>query len=505
MSGLGIITRRRAIQASPVQGDYIRFADPVAKKLCIDNFSSDGIGLTPEDAAAVTSIGLVFAGNKELVSFDEFKYFTSVTSISSGADAVTGGAFANCTALKSISLPNSLREIRPFSFYACEALESINLNNEYITLIGNEAFKSCKKMQVDINLPNLQVLGSRVSADVFMYSGITTITSLGIISKIWGYTLSEHGTFLGCTNLTSAILPETLTTIGGRAFQGCTQLAELNIPSSVTTIEGQALYNCTSLTYDILTLNVTTLGQNALYGVNIKSLRFNYLTSLPTSSDTTQNFGNKDILEDVILNGTLTSIPVYSFYNYKNLRNVSLSDTISTINNQAFQNTTSLESINLNYVKVISGYDSRGAFAGSGIKTLNAPNLESLPLNFSGTAYSAVFNNSALERIENSGKITTIPNGNSNSGCFQRCYNLRFARLPETLTSIGAHTFRYDTALETVICEATTPPTLGTNAFANTNSTFLIYVPDESVEAYKTATNWSAFASRIYPMSIYEI
>jgi hypothetical protein len=48
----------------------------------------------------------------------------------------------------------------------------------------------------------------------------------------------------------------------------------------------------------------------------------------------------------------------------------------------------------------------------------------------------------------------------------------------------------------------TTPPTLAnTNAFSNINSICKIYVPDESVEVYKSATNWVTYADYIYPMS----
>ncbi len=47
----------------------------------------------------------------------------------------------------------------------------------------------------------------------------------------------------------------------------------------------------------------------------------------------------------------------------------------------------------------------------------------------------------------------------------------------------------------------TTPPTLGTSAFYNINSICKIYVPDASVTAYKSATNWNTYADYIYPIS----
>lgn len=68
--------------------------------------------------------------------------------------------------------------------------------------------------------------------------------------------------------------------------------------------------------------------------------------------------------------------------------------------------------------------------------------------------------------------------------------------LPVTLTSIGDDCFNYSSNLTSIICMATTPPTLGDSAFKNTNNC-PIYVPTESVNTYKTAENWSTYASRI--------
>ena len=54
---------------------YIVFKDPVVEQICVSNFSSDGVGVTEEDAAKVTSIDTIFRENTEIVSFDELQYF----------------------------------------------------------------------------------------------------------------------------------------------------------------------------------------------------------------------------------------------------------------------------------------------------------------------------------------------------------------------------------------------------------------------------------------------
>lgn len=113
---------------------------------------------------------------------------------------------------------------------------------------------------------------------------------------------------------------------------------------------------------------------------------------------------------------------------------------------------------------------------------------------------------SGITKILDLGNITAINPGidlNENNAWFSSCKNLTFVKLKETITSIGNNAFNRCENLATVICYATTPPTLATSSFDYTNSVFKIYVPDDSVEAYKVATNWVNYASRIHPLSEY--
>jgi len=70
--------------------------------------------------------------------------------------------------------------------------------------------------------------------------------------------------------------------------------------------------------------------------------------------------------------------------------------------------------------------------------------------------------------------------------------------IPNSVTSISQQAFDNCTALTSVIVLATTPPTLGNvNAFNNNHADRKIYVPADSVAAYKAATRWSTYASVI--------
>ena len=74
--------------------------------------------------------------------------------------------------------------------------------------------------------------------------------------------------------------------------------------------------------------------------------------------------------------------------------------------------------------------------------------------------------------------------------------------IPESLTSIGYGVFSYCSSLENVYCKAIMPPVanrIGTywSTFDDNASGRKIYVPKESVEAYKSADGWADYADSI--------
>ncbi len=91
-------------------------------------------------------------------------------------------------------------------------------------------------------------------------------------------------------------------------------------------------------------------------------------------------------------------------------------------------------------------------------------------------------------------------------GAFARCYNLTTAELP-SVTLIEGYAFGECSVLSTLVigtrtCVLTDWSSLGSTEIDCWKG--YIYVPDDAVEAYKTATNWSIFASQIRPLSEWE-
>ena len=205
MGGLGLMFRRRAIQAHPTisEGGYIlspeRGDQEVLRVLLANGVSSDGYGISKEDAAAVTSIGTWFNGNEKIVNFDELKYFINVTELGLNA-------FANCTNLVSIDL----RNVR--------------------SMLGN-VFSNCASLAINVVMQYLQ---SVTSNNQFSGSGIESVSDLGQLNSLSNYMFSN------CRSLKYAECPASITQISTNVFNGCSSLQYLIFYSeSVPTLFSQ--------------------------------------------------------------------------------------------------------------------------------------------------------------------------------------------------------------------------------------------------------------------------
>ncbi|WP_455592939.1 hypothetical protein [Bacteroides sp.] len=84
---------------------------------------------------------------------------------------------------------------------------------------------------------------------------------------------------------------------------------------------------------------------------------------------------------------------------------------------------------------------------------------------------------------------------------YHYCSSLESAVVPDGVNRIEGDTFYMCRKLKEIAIKATIPPTMVNLRLTDLPADFAFYVPDESVEAYKTASGWSAFADHIKPMS----
>ena len=148
---------------------------------------------------------------------------------------ITSVKATNNTALTYIQIPNTVTSIEDGdyntgSFYKCTALASVSLPDT-MTMIGNYAFSGC------------DALGS-----VTLHEGIKNI---GV------------GAFNNCTSLLSITIPESVTSINAT---NNTALMMIKLPNTMTSIDNNSFANCISLSFIIISDSITSINENAFYG-----------------------------------------------------------------------------------------------------------------------------------------------------------------------------------------------------------------------------------------------
>ncbi len=183
----------------------------------------------------VTSIG-------ELV-FYRCESLTSVT-IPDSVTSICRGAFAGCTSLTNITIPDSVTSIGAGVFYGCTGLKSITVDENNENYINN----------------NDGVLFNKDKTKIVMYPAGNTRTTYIIPDSV--ISIGERA-FGCCNNLTSITIPDSATSIGECAFEGCDNLTGITIGDSVTSIGEKAFQGCTSLTSITIPDSVTYIGDLA--------------------------------------------------------------------------------------------------------------------------------------------------------------------------------------------------------------------------------------------------
>lgn len=217
--------------------------------------------------------------------------------------------------------------------------------------------------------------------------------------------------------------------------------------------------------------------------------------------------------------GYLTSDEVKSLGDYNEMTYAIIGDCTVDIDNACFKGFTKLKYATLSsgqtYIpnNCFSGCTSlQGVYIPSGITSLTSyvfdycSSLTSIGPKGSGASIEipsgvtkiggyTFANCSGLTSVTIPNNVTSIGNG-----AFQSCDGLTSVTIPDNVQTIGERAFLACSNLESVACLATTPPTLGSDAFTNTNNCPLL-VPASSLNAYKSANNWSRYASRIQPLT----
>ena len=252
--------------------ENIQFADALVKELCVQHWDTNGDGeLSTDEAAAVTDVTGVFTYNWNVRSFNEFRYFTGVTTIG-------GDAFHMC-GLTSIDLPANVK------------------------VIGGSAFNETNLTTID---------GGVTVGGIVIPEGVTTL---------------EWEAFACNPGFTSARIPASVTSIAGACFRSCVNLATFSVDPGNTVYRayddilyesntGLVAYPTPKSGVCVIPEDIETVYEFAFYNISVNDL------TLPSTLKTMREqwFIQEDLHRIFSDSPNPPQIDEYTFreYNYEN-------------------------------------------------------------------------------------------------------------------------------------------------------------------------------------------
>ena len=406
--------------------------------------TTDGNIFEPADGAFNAAItNNLYLDSGGVIEFDD-----SVTAIRDQAFYL---AYFNN--LKSITLPDTVESIGDATFYQCLLLEDVTLPSSLRT-IGASAFAECVSL-TDIVIPDgVQVVGDgafRWCDELRSVTMSDSVTSLGAlcfeeckalvrVRLSDNITSIQNSTLFGCISLQELNIPSKLEAVECYAFCGCTLLPDITLPDGLRSIDGYAFMSCHAFTEIDIPEGVTSMGDNCL--------------------------GDCPNLRRVTLPESLEVLGANALFGCALLREVNIPEGITELCSGLFQGCESLESVVLpSRLKTVGDF----AFEGC----------------------------TSLTEIDLPATVTHV-----NQSAFAYCYSLERAVVRnEHLKQIQGSAFAYCPSLTRLELHSVEPPQLPElNIFDGCGEMVGVYVPTESLEAYRCDAAWSTYADYLRPL-----
>lgn len=291
-------------------------------------------------------LGSAFEGTGiEIVYFEE------------GRTVIPSYAFHGCETLKNVVMPSTLEEIGSYAFFGCENIETINIP-QGVKKLGEFTFGNTTSLKSIVLPKSLVEYGNPLVGGSFEGSGLETV----VLEE--GTTQVYEGLFMDCEHLTSVQIPNTVKSIGNRAFYGCKSMTEFTISPMVETL-GEAVFYDSGITRISVPASVKSCGSkaySAFDGENIQEVtleegfeeiydcmfaacagltKVNCPTTLRKIGDNA--FISCDALPSFTVPDGVTSLGVFAFADCDNLKSVAIPASVTSIEPSAFEKVTNPE------------------------------------------------------------------------------------------------------------------------------------------------------------------
>ena len=200
-------------------------------------------------------------------------------------------ALADCPNLESITFPSSVTYIGECLLSGSSNIQSINFEGTVVQW-GNMSYYNINDWYYGVQATYIQCSDGKVGfdgvliPDTLFYSegleytlkqdgtyevysmGACTDTDVVIPAKVDGIAVTSIGQsafdaygYAERANITSIVIPDSVTSIGDYAFYNCTGLTSITIPNSVTSIGIAAFFNCANLNNVVIPESVTYISE----------------------------------------------------------------------------------------------------------------------------------------------------------------------------------------------------------------------------------------------------
>ena len=354
-------------------------------------------------------------------------------------------AFGCCYYLTNIILPDSITEIPKYAFYDCRKLQQIKLNNN-ITAIGNSAFTRCRELSQIIIPESVQSVGTNITNMCFNLAEVVNLSPV-------------------TTNI-----PKSGESRYGAVFNYCTSLED----SKLTIEDGMVWLDYNG---EMWLVNDFQPEENLILPDDYHGKSYNI--------EAMAYYCEYDI-KSIVLGSNINIIEYAAFSQCSSLVTVQFPKNLKVLENSVF-----MDCINLKTIVLPDNIESlmHMALSGSGLEEIIIPETVTY------WEYGTFSYCSSLKRVTIKNASCTLDRGSYFSDC--TLDNLYFD--DEDVLELNAKWFGNVTSIKTLSLSAAIPPVI-TNGTLSIPGLEAIYVPAESVELYKTAEGWSAYATVIQPI-----
>lgn len=542
---LSLIMASTVFNAS-VFADMVNSYDMSAKSI------SESQDTTSEEFTIVDNVLIAYNSNQEIVEIPE------------GVTRINDGVFKENKTILKVVIPSTVKDIGESAFEGCQNLYIVEFEGDYINTIGKSAFAYCSKL-TNIAIPNgLKVVDEKtfkncvrlesidlpasvetINSYAFEYCAFKSFTNTQNIKYLAPYAFS------GCSRMTTFEMPKDMKIINDHVFYGCTNLYNTTLPDNVEEVGDYAFYGTGVGTYiEKLPSTLKSIGDYAFYYGDFASVNlpdgFNHLgegafmhcarLSEVTFSNELEEIGAnafsdcrslKEVyipntiksigsgafsgcvnLKNITLPDKLTNIPDYLLYGCEYLQKIDIPESVKSIGDYAFSKCDQIQQINLpenldsigkcafeempiseiTLPKNISKISDGALMDCENLQTLNCEN-ENIELGISALRACSSLKNINIKNIISIGdgafagcvSIEALPSlknvTNIGEDAFNGCEKLKNVDLPSDLKIISVGTFKDCYSLENIDIPNSVEE-IGRRAFKNCDSLKEVIIPD---------------------------